>query len=264
MPIGGKETKVLDNLYALELNADHELAEFRRDYAKTIDELLDRFVGGGSSKGGFDLGHDRKILHGLIEMSPPGLEEMMALYQVIELLKRDPTIKGGSPKYDAIIFDTAPTGHLFRFLELPHLLKSWLKAIFQLLIKYKQAIPLGEAAQKLVSLSSQVRQILAILEDPKQTRVFLVTKPEAMIVAETKRFKEKLAALHLPLNLMVINMLRENKKCAVCQKKKEEQQPFVNMLRNLNPENWVPVPLLAEDIRGVEPLKRLGEMVYAT
>ena len=89
-----------------------------------------------------------------------------------------------------------------------------------------------------------------------------MTKPAAMIVAETKRFKEKLATLHLPLNLVIINMFRENKKCEVCRKKREEELPFIDTLKRLAPENWVPVPLLAEDIRGVKPLKRLGERMY--
>lgn len=278
MKIGNKETKVIDNLYAMEIDAGTLLERFKEDYSHTIDELFDGFFKGSSYQAGMDLGHDRKLLHGLIEMSPPGLEELMALYKVISILKdggrsRLCAANNGRSRlcaateqmareYSAIIFDTAPSGHLFRFLELPHLLRQWLQAIFRLLIKYKHAVPLGAAAEKLVDLSKDIRKIHQMLKDRKETRTVVVTTPEPMVVAETKRFIDKLEKLHIPLTLMVVNMLREGKDCNLCRNKGKEQIPMVKRLKKMGPKEAVSVPLFPGDIRGLEKLKGLGEMMY--
>ena len=34
--------------------------------------------------------------------------------------------------FDIFVLDTSPTGHLMRFLELPHLVREWLRAFFRL------------------------------------------------------------------------------------------------------------------------------------
>ena len=53
-------------------------------------------------------------------MTPPGIDEVMAIATIIDYI----WIKGS---FDIFILDTAPTGHLIRFLEMPELALDWLK-----------------------------------------------------------------------------------------------------------------------------------------
>ncbi|MFH1652624.1 MAG: ArsA family ATPase [Pseudomonadota bacterium] len=245
------------NLYALELDAYKLLERFKREYRETVDNLFDSFFKSSSSESGMDLGYDRKLINDLMEMSPPGLEELMALYQVIDYLREE-----SDQKFDTIIFDTAPTGHLFRFLELPHLIREWLNAIFQLLIKYKQTMSLGAVAGKMVKLSKDIRAILEIFADKEKTRFVVVATLEPMVIAETKRFIEHLGKLHIPLTLTVANMFRENMDCDLCRSKNSEQQRMLKELERLSPKKTMTIPFISEGVGGVEKLKELGKMIY--
>ena len=85
----------------------------------------------------FDLPFDRQVLERMLDLSPPGLDEMMALVRSMEFLKQG--------RYDVLILDSAPTGHLLRLLEMPELIENWLKTFFRLLLKYKLILPLPES-----------------------------------------------------------------------------------------------------------------------
>lgn len=257
LKIGNQETKVMENLYALELDANDLLKVFKRDYNKILNDIFDNFFSSRTLHAGIDFRQDKKLFHSLMEISPPGLEELMALYEVIQFFERK-----GEDAYDSIIFDTAPSGHLFRFLELPHLLREWLNAIFNLFLKYNQIIPFESMAEKLIKLSKEIRVVQQMLESHEQTRTIVVTKPEPMVVAETKRFINKLNQLKITINFMVINMLRENKNCIICRKKQAEQIPLIKELTEMPPKKWVTVPFLPEDIRGVTQLRKFSDIIY--
>jgi len=72
-------------------------------------------------------------------------------------------------EFDIFVLDTSPTGHLLRFLELPHLIREWLQAFFRLLLKYKGVVRLTGAAERALSLSKNVRKIQETLVDPQKT-----------------------------------------------------------------------------------------------
>ncbi|MEP0955261.1 ArsA-related P-loop ATPase [Microcoleus sp. FACHB-1515] len=57
---------------------------------------------------------------------------MLALLNGIDLLATN--------SQNLIILDTAPTGHLLRFLEMPTALADWIGWIFKLWLKYQDAV----------------------------------------------------------------------------------------------------------------------------
>src|SRR5688572_15571510 len=57
---------------------------------------------------------DRDDVSRLLKLSLPGIDEVAALLRIADL--------GGSGRYDRIIVDTAPTGHLLRMMEMPAVL----------------------------------------------------------------------------------------------------------------------------------------------
>ncbi|MEI6242421.1 MAG: ArsA family ATPase [Chlamydiota bacterium] len=255
LKIGDQETKILKNLYAIELDASSLLKTFKQDYIRDLNNLFEEASQENSSSGMDN--HDRKIFCELLEMSPPGLEEIMALYKVILLLEKE-----GDDAYDTIIFDTAPTGHLFRFLELPQLLLKWLSSFFEFFLKYKQVASLQAIEEKLIKLSKEIRKAQKILQSSEQTRTIIVTKPEYMVVTETERFIKKLQQLQIPANLMAINMIRDNENCDVCYKKQVEQIPLIKDLIKLAPKEWITISFSSEDLRGIEALKKFGKSFY--
>ena len=62
---------------------------------------------------------EKEIMESFIDMTPPGIDEVMAIAAIVDYMDKG--------KFDLFILDTAPTGHLIRFLEMPELALDWLK-----------------------------------------------------------------------------------------------------------------------------------------
>ena len=68
----------------------------------------------------------------IVSQALPGIDEMLSLVTVMELLE--------TKAQDLIVLDTAPTGHLLRFLEMPSAMGDWLAWIFKLWLKYQDVL----------------------------------------------------------------------------------------------------------------------------
>jgi arsenite/tail-anchored protein-transporting ATPase len=133
----------------------------------------------------------------LLELAPPGVDELMALEGVAERLD--------APGRPTVVLDTAPTGHLLRLLEAPADVLAWAHTAMRLLLRYREVVGLGDAAERVLRFARSLRALRARLTDPAETAVWLVTLPEPMVAAETRRLAERLAALEMPVQALVVN-----------------------------------------------------------
>ena len=95
-------------LFALEVDADAAALEAAALLKEGLGEKL-RSLG--------DAGAAAADLADALETSPPGLDELVSLLKVLELIR--------SKQYDRIVLDTAPTGHTLRLLALPELMDDF-------------------------------------------------------------------------------------------------------------------------------------------
>lgn len=100
--------------------------------------------------------------------------------------------------FDHIVFDTAPTGHTIRLLQLPGAWTSFLQA------GQGDASCLGPLAG-LEKQRSQYEAAVAALADPLRTRLVLVARAQCSALQEAARTHEELAALGLSRQHLVIN-----------------------------------------------------------
>ncbi|MGB8019606.1 MAG: arsenical pump-driving ATPase [Candidatus Nanopelagicales bacterium] len=109
-------------------------------------------------------------------------------------LLADTSTYGG---FDHIIFDTAPTGHTIRLLQLPGSWTDFLSA--------------GGTASCLGPLSGLEKQravyaaAVAALGDPHRTRMVLVARPHTSALREIERTRSELAAIGIASAHVVIN-----------------------------------------------------------
>jgi len=100
--------------------------------------------------------------------------------------------------FDVIIFDTAPTGHTLRLLSLP---QAWTE-FFN--INERGASCLGPHSA-LKSQESRFAAAFRALQNPEQTMVVLVARPEKSTLNEAKRSSKDLRELGLSRQVLIIN-----------------------------------------------------------
>ncbi len=102
--------------------------------------------------------------------------------------------------YDHIIFDTAPTGHTIRLLQLPGAWSSFIE-------KGKgDASCLGPLAG-LAKQRAQYKDAVEALADPSRTRLILVSRAQNATLQEVARTYQELAAIGISQHFLVINGL---------------------------------------------------------
>ncbi len=191
VPVGSDPIEISTNLSAVQLDADAELDAFKDEYAEELENFLDSF------SDGLDLAFDREALEHLMDLAPTGIDEVMALVRTTEIIE-----EGG---YDALILDTAPTGHTLRLLELPDLIQQWLEAIFSVLLNYEDVFSLPKINQRLIRFSKGLKSLRAMLADPDITTIVGVSIPTELASAETSRLIQGCERLGLPVGGVVIN-----------------------------------------------------------
>jgi arsenite-transporting ATPase len=133
----------------------------------------------------------------LVAQSLPGIDEMLSLITVINLLD--------SKQQDLIILDTAPTGHLLRFLEMPTALGDWLSWIFKLWMKYQSVLGKVDLIGRLRQLRQQVLLAQKKLKNPQHTEFIGVIQAEAAIVSEHVRLTESIEKMDVYQRYIVQN-----------------------------------------------------------
>lgn len=218
-----KPTMLMDpltngKLHALEVDPSAALAEFQSNL-----QLFD--VSTLSSSFGMnvppqllqDLGLNE--LHTIIKNPPPGLDELVALANVL-----DPK---NAEDYDVIIVDTAPTGHTLRMLQLPQFLDGFLQTLLKLREKLKglvqtlqmflgaqqqaassqgtSQIDVDKALEALESFQKRTSLLRQRLQKSSATKFVVVSIPTILSVRESQRLMNELTEQGVCVSDLVLN-----------------------------------------------------------
>ena len=237
-------------LRARELDADGALGRMRARYRDAVEETFDALLRGSR----FDVAYDRQALHGLMDLAPPGLDELFAVLAVVEaLLERQ-------PPYAVVVLDAAPTGHALRLLEMPETALGWVHALLAILLKYREVVGLGEVAAELVATARRLRELRALLADPGRAGVVAVTRAAELPRRETDRLLARLRRLGIAVPAVVVNALTSGT-CARCRRARATERRSVAALRRRSgtqrrPWSMISTLALAPPPRGVTALER--------
>ena len=168
-----------------------------------------------------DLSLDRKFLLALLDVVPPGVDEIFAIFRILDLLEA-----GGR-----VVIDMAPTGHALEVLETPARLLAWSRLLLKTLAAHRTMAIARDIAVEVATLSQNVRELANILRDPARSSVIVVTLSEPLPNYETQRLLRALKQLRAPVAAIIVNrVLDAEQKCPRC-KLAAEWQAF--SLRNL-------------------------------
>ena len=229
MELGHQPVNITTNLTAQEIDAQEILDKFREEY---LWELAAMMSGDNpDSDSAIEIAYGPKAWRNIVEQALPGVDEMLSLLNAISLLEAETE--------DLIIIDTAPTGHLLRFLEMPTALADWLAWIFKLWMKYQKVLGRTEFMGRLRKLRQKVIKAQKIFKDPTQTEFIGVTLARAGVIAEAKRRYAAIDEKGIAQNQLVLNRFTPEKDISAA------EFPGLEIIR---------LPMLP---RSVEPIERI-------
>lgn len=154
-------------------------------------------------------------------------------------------------QYDHIIFDTAPTGHTLRMLQLPSAWSNFLDENTTGVSCMGQLSGLGDKQE-------MYEHAVDTLSEGTKTTLMLVTRPQNGPLVEANRASEELKEIGVLNQQLIINGLLERPTDSVSQKIYDEQQlTLKNMPDNLKQFSKFIVPLRSYNVTGVENLRLL-------
>jgi len=257
--IGNRLVQVAEHkgakLIAYEMNAALALERFRAAHGKVLAEIAER---------GTLLDDDD--INELLNLSLPGLDEVMSLFELSELDR--------AGKYAHIVVDTAPSGHTSRLLRLPEVFARMVNALDRMGEKHRYMVQhfarrkavADEVDLFLQDLSARIQGVRKMLYDPQQTSFTLVTIPEAMSVRETQRYLALLREQDVPVTDLIVNRVeQEHAGCVYCAARVATQRPWLKEIEKSFGDLHIHyVPLLAQEVRGLGPLAKISKTIWKT
>jgi len=153
--------------------------------------------------------------------------------------------------YDYIIFDTAPTGHTLRMLQLP---SAWSNFISE---STHGASCLGQLSG-LESQRAVYKKAVETLADGKLTTLILVSRPEETPLKEAERASKELAEIGIVNQVMILNGVLSTFDDSVSESLYNKQQKaLLEMPKHLKSLAVYTVPLRAYNITGMENVRSL-------
>ena len=201
----------------------------------------------------------------------PAFEESAMFENMIDLMFED--------KYEAYIFDTAPTANARRLLGMSSVYGMWvnkmvqsreeamsLKDLLSYSKKKKEKDPLMDY---LLNLRERMGKAKELLTDPTLTSFFFVTLPEALPIAVITRFISWFHDFGIPVGGVVVNMVIDKESVSPASPDfvknrvamqdgymQEIDRQFKGMVRSV-------LPLFETEIRGVPMLKRTAGLLFS-
>jgi arsenite-transporting ATPase len=246
--IGPRPTVLFPGLTAMEIDAQAEFGKLKARYAEDLERFLE------SVSRGFDLTYDRVVLEKILDMAPPGLDEIMALTRIMEFLAQ------GS--YDLFVLDCAPTGHLIRLLELPDLINQWLKAFFNLFLKYERILRLPGFADELVGISRNLKKLRELLQNPAASVLYAVSIPTGMALEETQDLVAACDRMGMAVPLVFLNLMTPPGHCGLCSSLRRRELLVAESYRRMFPEKPQTLVYRQPEIAGLERLEKFGRRLY--
>lgn len=255
--VGNRLVKVAEHkgakLIAYEMDAALALERFREAHGKVLAEIAER---------GTLL--DEEDINELLNLSLPGLDEVMSLFELSELDR--------ARKYAHIVVDTAPSGHTSRLLRLPEVFTRMVHALDRMGEKHRymvqhfarRKVVADEVDLFLQDLTARIQSVRNLLYDPQQTSFTLVTIPEAMSVRETERYLELLREQGVPVVDLIVNRVeQEHDACVYCKARVKSQRPWLKEIEKLFKDLRLHyLPLQVEEVRGIDQLAKIGRHIW--
>ena len=195
---GKGPVKVMENLWAQEIDADQHIREYQDEIRKKI---LDMY--------GFDAVPDEIEQYIQAASAEPAMEESAIFDAVVDI------VVGGD--YDYYIYDLVPLGHALYYLSMAKVYDEWINKITKLReemreyeemvsrLKREKETEEDQILTELLYIRNRINASSSILTDKEKTAFFFVIIPEEMILLDTEKAAGLFAKFDVPISGYIVN-----------------------------------------------------------
>jgi len=222
--VGSKPVKVTDHLYAVMVDQEEAFREYK-----------ERVLSDARGK------YSEDMLKAMEEeLNSPCTEEMAAFDKFAQFIE--------SKEYDTVVFDTAPTGHTLRLLDLP----------FDYAKQAEMMVSADEAKTAKETAENRFRKIIDILKDKNRTTFCIVLYPESTPILESYRAMLDMKASGINTQMVVANMILTEEVCTndFFKNRREMQMRYLTEIHKKFNLPVLQFPLMQKEIKGLKALER--------
>ncbi len=258
--VHGRPTAVagVDNLIAYEIDTKDTIEKSKRE----IREKIEWFLKFADIKTKADSFVESATMN-------PAFEESAMFENMIDLMFED--------KYEAYVFDTAPTANARRLLGMSSVYSMWVNKMVQSreeakslreLLSYSKKKEKDPLMDYLLSFRERMGHAKTLLTDDAKTAFFFVTLPEALPIAVIKRFIAWFHDFGIPVGGVVVNMLIDQETVGddapdFVVNRVAMQGAYMDEIWRSFPDVRAVVPLFETEIRGTGMLARTADFMFA-
>jgi len=251
--VGEELAPVLEDpgLRAVEIDAVDEYRKWAAQMRRRVEDGLTNETDRGLH---LDLSYDRELLDALLDVVPPGVDEIFAILRISEMVHRG----------ERLIIDMAPTGHAVELLKTPERLLSWTRMLLKTLAT-NRTLPLArDAGVEVATIQHKVRELAAVMKDDNRSAVDVVMLPEMLPDRETRRLLRTLGEMGASVQRIFVNrvMVQDPGDCSRCQRTRRWQMYTLQTIRSLTRHDVFIVPEVPGGIAGRAALDRLTRNIW--
>src|SRR6266540_4848423 len=261
---GKGAVKVMDNLWAQEIDADRHIREYQDEVRAKI---LDMY--------GLDKVPDEIEDYIAAASAEPAMEESAIFDSVVDILSEG--------DFDYYIYDLVPLGHALYYLSMAKVYDEWIGKITHLReemreyeevaarLKRQKEVDEDQILAELREIRDRINAASRILTDRERTAFFFVLVPEEMILIDTRKAAEMFAKFDVPVGGYFVSRVLPRELAGgdgvppYLVKRIEMQRKYLDRIdRDFGAQVLAQVPELERDVTGLPMIERVAELMYGS
>jgi arsenite-transporting ATPase len=258
---GKGAVKIMDNLWAQEIDADQHIKEYQDEIRQKILDMYN-----------LDKVPDEIEDYIQAASSEPAMEESAIFDSVVDIVV--------SGDYDYYIYDLVPLGHALYYLSMAKVYDEWIGKITHLreeMAEYQDVVTKirreketeeDQILTELHYIRDRIRTASGILTDRQKTAFFFVVTAEEMIILDTRKAAELFSKFDVPIAGYVVNrvlpeeLLQEDVP-PYLKKRIDMQRKYLKEIDGtFGGQILAHVPEFERDVTGMEMIERVARRMY--
>jgi arsenite-transporting ATPase len=259
---GKGPVKIMDNLWAQEIDADSHIRRYQDEIRKKIIDMY-----------GLPKVPDEIEDYIQAASAEPAMEESAIFDAVVDVVMEG--------DYDYYIYDLVPLGHALYYLSMAKVYDEWINKITKLreeMREYEEMVSRlrrekqteqDQILNELLYIKNRINTSAGILTDRTKTGFFFVVIPEAMVINDTKKAAQMFAQFNVPIAGYVVNRVIPHE--LLGQKIPEylrnriamQDQHMTELRAAFGDQVLALVPEMERDVTGLPMIEKLAATMFA-